>query len=143
MKTGILLMLAILSFLDLRKRSFPMIPVLAAAAALFLCRFLLLKQDFSFYGILAGVIPGGLAFLLSLLSRGAIGGGDALLLLLLGILAGFWNTSAIAMLAVLLAAGAGLLLMASGKAGKKTELPFIPFLMTAYVLLLAANLMDL
>lgn len=143
MRTGILLMLSFAAMTDIKTRSIPVIPVTAIAAVLLLLRFFCFHQSTSPAAFLAGAVPGIFFFLVSIVSRGAAGSGDALLLLLLGVLAGFWNTLMISFLALVVTGGCGLVLMAAGKAGRKTGLPFVPFLLMAYVLLLSAGFLEL
>lgn len=72
-------------------------------------------------------------FGLSLLTREAIGSGDALLLLVTGsFLGGRWN--ALLLLAAWTVAGiwSGFLLVFH-KAGKQSRIPFAPFLLLAYM----------
>lgn len=143
MRTGILMMLGFAAAADLRKRSIPVIPVIVFAAVLIGLRYLYFRQNIELTAILAGMIPGAFFFLISAVSRGAAGSGDALLILLLGLVIGFWDTGMICFLALTLCGLSGLGMMVMGKAGKKTQLPFVPFLLTAYVLLVAAGLLDL
>ena len=143
MKTGILLLLSAAAASDLKTRNIPVIPVTLFAAALLGVRFLYFHQDVSPAAFLAGAVPGVLLFLISIVSRGAAGSGDALLLLLLGLIAGFWDALMICFLALVLTGFSGLGLMAAGKAGRRTKLPFVPFLLISYVLLLASGFLEI
>ena len=143
MRTGILLLLSVAAASDLKTRSIPVIPVTLFAAALLGIRFLYFHQETSPAVFLAGAVPGVLLFLISIASRGAAGGGDALLLLFLGLIAGFWNALLICFLALVLTGFSGLGLMAMGKAGRRTKLPFVPFLLMSYVLLLASGFLEI
>lgn len=143
MKTGTLILLAIPAFSDLRTHRFHVLPVLTGAVLLLVCRFMLFEQVFHFWSFMAGLLPGSFFLLLNRLSRGGVGAGDAMLIALLGLVTGFWNATAISMLAVTLTGVTGLVLIVTGKADRKAELPFVPFLLTAYVLLLAVDLLPL
>lgn len=143
MRTGILLMLSYAAAEDLKKRSIPVLPVISAAAILLCLRFLYYHQSFVPGAFLAGLIPGAVFLLVSIVSRGAAGSGDALILLLLGMITGFWDTGMICFLALVLTGLSGLALMAAGKAGRKSQLPFVPFLLISYVLLMASGFLEL
>ena len=80
-----------------------------------------------------GMVVGAGLFGLSLLTREALGSGDALLLLVTGsFLGGRWNV--LLLLAAWTVAGiwSGLLLVFH-KAGKQSRIPFAPFLLLAYM----------
>ena len=66
-------------------------------------------------------------------SRGAIGRGDGYLLCVAGVYLGIAGTLSLLSGALFLCAIWSLLLLAIKKAGKKTEIPFVPFLLAAYV----------
>ena len=87
--------------------------------------------------ILAGLLPGAIFYILHRLTGGSVGGGDAYLILLLGMICGLYETAVICALALALAALAGLLLMAVRKNGSDFEIPFVPFLLAACLLSLA------
>lgn len=93
-------------------------------------------------GLLAG---GGITFLIALVSRGGMGGGDIKLLAALGFLAGWLDLLLIFFIAVLLGALAGIILIVFRKKSGKTAIPFGPFIAVAYalVLLLGDQIWDL
>ena len=80
-------------------------------------------------GLLAG---GGITLLIALISRGGMGGGDVKLLAVLGFLAGWLDLLLIFLLAVLLGAAAGIILIFFRKKNGKTALPFGPFIAASY-----------
>lgn len=80
-------------------------------------------------GLLAG---GGITMLIALISRGGMGGGDIKLLAVLGFLAGWLDLFLILLLAVLLGAVAGIVLILSRKKNGKTPVPFGPFIAASY-----------
>ena len=79
------------------------------------------------------LLPGILVIALAYISQGGIGHGDGLLILSLGMLLGI--TGLIQLLTIsLIAAGLfSLVLLITGKAGKKTAIPFVPFLFAGTV----------
>ena len=98
----------------------------AAAAALVLAFFQPAGPWWNF--VLAGLFAGALLLGISIVSRGGLGIGDAKLAVLIGLMAGW--PSVIAALFVAFAGGAvvGLLLLATGRIGRREPLPFGPAL---------------
>ena len=82
--------------------------------------------------LLGGIAVGVLLLLFAVLSKGAVGKGDGLLLCVTGIYLGFEKNLALLLGALLLSGFFSALLLAARKAGRKTELPFAPFLLAAY-----------
>ena len=69
----------------------------------------------------------------SLVSRGGLGFGDALVISSLGLYLNVWELLAVIGIGLLSASGYSILLIFTRKAGRKTELPFIPFLFLGYM----------
>lgn len=80
-----------------------------------------------------GMLPGALLLLIGKLGKEAVGYGDGLLVTVVGIYAGVRNTFWLLLGALTAAAVAGCVLMLCGRGTVKTELPFVPFLLAAYV----------
>lgn len=131
---GILLLLLYPAAADLKKREFYFLPVLAGAAVLFLAFWKISGRTPETAALLTGTLPGAAMFLLRLFSKKGIGSGDVLVLFLLGFLAGFEKTFITMFCAFLLTAGAGCILLLLHKAGRRTQLPFIPFLLAAFLI---------
>lgn len=142
MRTGLLLMLAFAAAEDLKKRTVPVTLVTIFCILLLAVRYLYERQSFVLTDLLAGALPGLFFFLICLFTKGEAGGGDAWIILLTGLLTGFWNTGMICFLALVITGLFGLVLLAAGKAGRRTRLPFVPFLLVSYVMLLAFGLPD-
>ncbi|MBU2590716.1 MAG: prepilin peptidase [Nitrospinota bacterium] len=88
----------------------------------------------SIIGLLVG---GGLFFLIALLSRGGMGGGDIKLMAMIGTFVGWPGVLVTTMIGSLLGAIVGIALMIMGKKGRKSQIPFGPFLIigaTVYIL---------
>lgn len=76
---------------------------------------------------------GTAVIVLSIISKGAVGMGDGFLLLALGTVISFAELLSAFLLGLFLCGFWGILvLLLSGK-GKKTEMPFVPFLMLGYI----------
>lgn len=90
----------------------------------------------AFSGFLLGAVPGAALTAVSLVSRQAVGLGDALMVLVMGLYLGMRRTWAELLTACLLAMLAAVLCIVIFKKGKKYELPFLPFLLAAHLVAL-------
>ena len=122
--------LIVISFIDLRHRIIPngLVLILVILGLMFACyQVFVLDMPWSLYaiGFLAASLP---LFLLGMLFRDGIGGGDIKLMAAAGLFLG-WK---LILLALFLAALSGLLyagvLLILRRAGRRTEIPFGPFL---------------
>lgn len=86
--------------------------------------------------LLCGLIPGSSLFLVAVVTKESIGKGDGLVLCALGLFCGIKPAMAVLGMAFLLCALLAMVLLACKKAGKKTELPFLPCLCAGYLLYL-------
>ncbi len=84
--------------------------------------------------VVMGCIPGAVAALLSLATRGKVGIGDAVILTGLGLWCGLKMTGSIITVALFLAALLSVILIVCKKATLKTALPFVPFISAGYVI---------
>lgn len=116
---------------DLRSRQFCVFPVIIISILLSLIQ--LFCKDVTILDILMGVIPGMVIWLFSRWSRGAIGEGDAFVIGGLGMMIGWRSVCMVCLMACLMCACIGICLIIGRKAGRKTELPFIPFLAAAFI----------
>lgn len=78
--------------------------------------------------LLAGFLMGALLLLIAVLSRGRLGGGDIKLMALAGLCLGLRDVFLALAIASVFASVIGLSLIAVGKIGSKTPIPFGPFL---------------
>ena len=84
--------------------------------------------------LIIGLIPGILLLLLAFATQESIGTGDGLILCVLGLFCGWRQCLAIFGMALLLSALLSIILLLCHKAGRKTELPFLPSLLGGYLL---------
>lgn len=126
----ILSFLGINSWTDIRRKQISLFSVgLFLAAGIFYECIILEKNSAVFWGLLPGAVLLGV----SKLSREALGMGDALLMLVLGIYLGLEAALDVLLLALFLAAvWAGILLFV-GKKGRNYAFPFVPFLLIGYM----------
>ncbi len=97
--------------------------------------YLIFVRELAAWEYLAAGCVGVLFFFLSLAGE-SIGMGDSALIMLLGFLFGVRRQVLYIFLAVLLCAVAAAVLMIMGKAGRKSRLPFVPFLLAAFCITL-------
>ncbi len=127
----ILCLLLVISFIDLNKGIIP------NRLVLFLFLWSVAWQVFyptislaaAGIGLLAG---GGLFYLIAVLSKGGMGGGDIKLMAVLGFAVGWPLVLILFLLSFLLGAAIGLALMLIGKKTRRDPLPFGPFLSLSF-----------
>lgn len=137
---GSCVVLAVLAFLareDIRKQELSL-PVLAGIGAAGLIRFFFV-HPFSAGSLIGGLALGTLLFLGSLITKEAVGKGDGLLLCGIGIWLGFSQSLRLLFFASLLSAAAALILLLAAKKERTQRIPFVPFLLGAYLVVLAAG----
>ena len=91
------------------------------------------RPYFNISEILLGATLGLLLLFVSQITSGAIGAGDGYIMLAIGIYLGIWNSLNLLFWALLFAAIFSLGLIKIKKKNRKTTIPFIPFLLCAYV----------
>lgn len=85
-------------------------------------------------GLAAGLVPGGVCFLVSWATRQGLGYGDSILIAICGISLGFWPCTLISFTAFFWSGIWAMILLCFRKAGRKKEIPFVPFLFLGMVL---------
>ncbi len=129
----ILLLLALISYQDLRKGIIPDRLVLLLFFWVFFWQ--LLFPVFPHGSSLVGFLVGSaLFYLIAFLSKGGLGGGDIKLMAVLGLAAGWPLVLLVFFLAFLLGAAVGMILLFSKKKTWRSSLPFAPFLSIAFLL---------
>lgn len=135
LKIVLLLFLTGAAFLDYRKRELPVLYIGIGFGVGLILRLVIGEPGVLevFLGCLVGVV----FLLISRLSREAIGYGDSLMIIATGASLGLIDNVLLMLCAVTLAAlfSIGLLILKKNK--RKDEIPFIPFLLSGYVVLLA------
>lgn len=125
--------LLVLSVIDLRTGKIPVLPVALLGMAVLGYRG---WNGAPVLDIAAGVIPGVVLLLVARVTKESIGYGDGIVLLVLGVFCGAVKTVAILGMSLMIAAVLSMILLVLKKAGRKTALPFIPCLCSAYLLCL-------
>ncbi|MCZ7572266.1 MAG: A24 family peptidase [Ardenticatenaceae bacterium] len=89
--------------------------------------------------LLGGAVGFGLFFAMAILGRGALGAGDVKLAGLIGLMTGYPGVLAALFIGIVLGGSAALLLILSRRAGRKSYMPYAPYLsLGALVVLLQA-----
>jgi len=130
---AVLSVFIVVTFIDLRHRIIPNGITFPGVALSLLVGPLAMGTPWtdSVFGVLLG---GGLFYLIAVISRGGMGGGDIKLIAMVGGLVGWKLTLFTIVVASALGAVVGVTMMALGRAGRKTPVPFGPFLVMAATL---------
>lgn len=119
-------LLIILTFIDFKYYILPNILVLIVFILGILYMLLVKKQYLdSLWGVLVG---GGFFLLLMLVTRGNMGGGDIKLMAALGVWLGLKGTVLTMLAAFVIGAAASVVVLAKNGGGRKTMMPFGPFI---------------
>ena len=135
-KIVLLLFLGGAAVLDFRNRELPVIYIGAGFCAGLILH--LVIGEPKVWEMFLGGLVGAVFLLISRLSREAIGYGDSLMIIATGVSLGLLDNVLLLLCAVMLAALFSIGLLILKKYRKKDEIPFLPFLLGGYVLLLAA-----
>lgn len=137
--TGIVLecVLCVLAYQDIKSRKLSgIVLVVSGACGLFLS---ILFRPLEIKSLCGGVGIGLLMLLVSKLTGGGIGVGDGFVLCVTGLYRGFWVNLILLFVALLFAAVWGIGLIIIKKAGRRSEMPFVPFLFTAHTIILVCG----
>ena len=116
---------------DIKTKTIPIMAVTIIAAGVLLYR---LCMGIGIWELVIGLIPGILLLLLAFATRESIGTGDGMMLCVLGLFCGWRQCLAVFGMALVLSALLSIILLLCHKAGRKTELPFLPSLLGGYLL---------
>lgn len=93
-----------------------------------------LFQERTLTDMLGGVAVGIAILFVAWLGRECVGIGDGIILVVSGVFLGFWRNLMLLLTALLLAAVAALFLIVVKRKERKYRLPFVPFLLAAYLM---------
>lgn len=122
------------SVTDLKKKEISQVSILLFALAGIAA--FVLDQNRNLYLMVGGAALGIIVIFISVLSGESIGAGDGLVISVIGIYVGFYQTLVLLLMGFILTAVTGVLFILMKKANRKSTLPFIPFLAAAYGLAL-------
>ena len=119
------------SIYDLKYKKIPIWAVILFGVAVLLYR---LDVGVGIGELLAGIVPGAGLLLTAFCTKESIGFGDGMVLCVLGLFLGIKGSLAVLGMALVFAALLAAVLLVLKRAGKKTELPFLPCLFAGYLI---------
>ena len=148
-----ILLLIICSYSDLRNRGISVVLLAAFLTSdillmggvyIFGDRYELLRNcmvyELNLANVALGLLPGIVLLLISFVSREAVGKGDVFVTMLLGIMLGLERTFILLVLSMLLTAVFGIGCMIFKGKSRKDTLPYIPFVLGAHIIMIAATI---
>lgn len=116
---------------DIKTKTIPVAAVVVAVIAALIYR---LCTGTGIMELAVGLVPGAFVLVLAFVTRESIGAGDGLVLCMLGLFCGWRQCLAVFGMALVLSAVLAMVLVVCRRAGRKTELPFLPSLFGGYLL---------
>lgn len=130
--------LLVLSVWDVRKKTVPVIPVILCVVLVMVYRVFLGEISQT----LGGIGIGGLILMVSFLSGGAVGGGDALVFGMTGALLGISGNVELLLISLILSGIVSLFFVVIKKKGRKYRIPYVPFIGIAYGFIAAVRIYE-
>lgn len=121
--------LAVMAVIDRRKKEIPVLPGIVCILAVVLAQIL---NHTSWRYWVPGLLVGVFLYLVSKLTRGAVGEGDALVYLLTGAALGFFRNVELLLLSLFFCSLVAGFYMVFRRVGRKYQIPFVPFTAVAY-----------
>lgn len=135
-RTFIMSLLAICTYFDIKFKKIPIIlPIIWAVFGVIWNTAIKKLQIEQWIGVLFSLLIGCTLLLFSLWSKEALGKGDALMFIATGIFTDFYSTLVLLCTALFFSSLTSIYLIVIQRQSKKTTIPFIPFIYTAYALL--------
>lgn len=129
--TALLGVLAVTAYQDWREQKISIyLPCAAGIVGLLLYLF---YREHTLTDLLMGMGIGVVMLLIAWVGRECIGAGDGVMLVASGTFLGFWGNLKLLFAALLLAAVAALFLLVIKRKGRNYRMPFLPFLLVAYL----------
>lgn len=129
-KVIVLLLLSYSSFTDITTKKVMMLPVwMTYLLALIGLLFPSFGDDIK----LLGALPGIALMTISIVSKGAIGAGDAYLAIAVGIFLGPGFAMGILLISSIVAAIYSLIMLVAKRVDRKDKIPFVPFMLCGYM----------
>ena len=128
------LYLIFLSVQDYRSKRIPL--VLLISGIIFVPLFMLTEDKADIYRHVLGIIPGVAFVFLSLASRGQVGMADAVILVIMGACVSIGQIVGVIAVSLLAIAIFSMLMLLMRKLNRKSTLPFVPFLLLGYLMII-------
>lgn len=135
---GVFLMLTVSSVFDVRKKRIPIQVLIAGGIWAVICLTISAVRNGAevLTGALPGLLPGAGLLVLGFLTQQKVGYGDGILLMIMGLMEGGKMVILAFCIGLFLQSILAVLLVLVKKADKQTQIPFVPFLLTARVIIL-------
>ena len=133
-KALVLVFLALLSVFDIKTKQIPLWLILMFAAIF--AGMCFVNGDVSYAALLVRLLPGVFLLAVAFATKQSMGYGDGAAVLIVGLLLDIWTSTALILLALLISAAASLFILLSKKGDRQTKLPFMPFMLAAWVVML-------
>ena len=128
------LMLVFCSYTDIKGRYINVLPVAGVGIIGAMLGFL--TKDITFASMIGGLLSGAGILVFSILSKEKIGKGDALMIAVMGVSLGVWDTLSVLFLASVLGGIFGMIFIRRNGKDRGYELPFAPFLLMGLTLMI-------
>lgn len=125
---GILLMC---SYTDIREKKVSIWIIIAGVQAVLVLN--IIARDITMVNALLGATIGILLIGVSKLTKNAIGTGDAMLIIMIGLAIGMFHTLLALFYALLITAVVSAILLILRKIKKDSQMPFVPFILLGYL----------
>lgn len=122
---------------DIREREIPLALMIPFGGGAVISGYIRSQNNMTIF--ILGLLPGILMILISFLSSQSIGYGDGISTMIIGMLCGLQNCLFILAASLLCAALLALVLLTLKKAGKNFQIPYLPFLLFGYILMMAVK----
>lgn len=133
----VILILILESAMDIRNRTVSWMHMVIFLIGGIVANCILMYQ--SIWSVIAGVVIGAIIFLFGVLSKGSIGCGDGVVFTCVGIYLGGFSSIRLLFYSLIVAAIAGGLYVLIKKKSIKTQIPFVPCILVAYILMLGVE----
>ena len=133
-KVLILIFLALLSVFDIKTKQIPLWLILTFAVIF--AGMCFVNGYVGHAALLLRLLPGIFLLAVAFATKQSMGYGDGVALLLVGLLLDIWTSTALLLLALLISAATSVIILLSKKGDRQTKLPFMPFMLAAWMVML-------
>ena len=133
----VILILILESVLDIKNRTISWVHMVVFSVGGIAVNGILMYQ--SIWSVILGVVIGAIVFLFGVISKGAIGCGDGVIFACIGIYLGGYSCIRLLFYSLIVAALAGGLYVLIRRKSIKTQIPFVPCVLVAYLIMLGVE----
>lgn len=121
--------LAVMAVIDRRTKTIPVLPGVIGTIVIAIAQ---IMDHVTWWQWIPGVLVGVFLYLVSKITKGAVGEGDALVYSLTGVALGFFRNLELFILSLFFSALVAGFLLVFRRVGKTFKIPFVPFTAVAY-----------